>query len=830
MHNLKKVVAVIAVLAMVLGTMVTGFAAPAFSDVSGTDYEDAVARLGVLGVMNGYPDGTFKPGNQITRTEFATLVVRALGLEGAAKLTTAKPAFSDVNADYQWAWGYITVATEQGIIKGYPDGTFGPAKPVTYAEAVAMLVRALGYEPAVTGTWPVGYLAKGSELGITDSVKVTADGYASRGDVAVMLDNSLEIDMMEQVGFGDTVEYKVPDNPKNLLEDKIGVDKIEGKVTDYDADENIVTIDVNDEEDDYDVAEGVSFEGLVGADVTAWKLGGKIVYVDVDSSIIYDLVADVTLDGSDVTKVKLSRLDKTYKVAADYQDEIGLTADDESATYGKFIINDGKITSFDEIASVGAAAVVREVSTTKGKEALTYQIGDADERTIKLDGKDVLVLLNNSLAKLADLKADDIVYVDRTNDDYDYVLIAYRDSVEGKLEKIGDDYLTIDGKNYDRADTVWSSINDGEDYANAGDDYDESGIHFDLLKEDVVAYKGVDGKVVYVKGDVEATTTSFYGFALSVSESLDTYKVKVLKADGTTATYEMDADVYDEYFGSGYDSTTDDLAKLYKFEIDEDNIITGVKSTYTQEEVSDLGVATAVKSGYVVIGGTTYYFDDDFFVLNVEDALDANNITSPSKAEVVDWETIVDADSVDGLKGYMFINRDTNGDTYAFVITAGYDNVAGESDQAFVKNIDKVGKDEYEITLDDGTEEFTVVFTDLGNNTTDDLLYNVIDYRLNSDDEGMVKGINTDDPTVVDAVYSSDREIVVGGTTYKVDRSALIFDLNDGDPDYATLGDLKALVDEETLVNVNVKVKLWIDDVSNIVKAIIFDSENPGLD
>ncbi|KUP25729.1 S-layer homology domain-containing protein [Paenibacillus sp. DMB5] len=94
-----------------------------------------------MGLMNGYPDGSFKPDRQITRAELASLVV-LLG-----NITAAPGAgYSDVAAGY-WAESAILQAQGAGILKGYADGTFRPGQPVTRAEAVTAVNRALGRGP-----------------------------------------------------------------------------------------------------------------------------------------------------------------------------------------------------------------------------------------------------------------------------------------------------------------------------------------------------------------------------------------------------------------------------------------------------------------------------------------------------------------------------------------------------------------------------------------------------------------------------------------------------------------------------------------------------------
>ena len=224
----KKLLALALALIFVLGTVATGFAAT-FPDVADTDFEDEVNRLVALGIVDGYPDGTYKPEGLVTRAEFAKIVVTATGVGAAAEYAKGATKFTDVAADH-WAAGYINVATDLGIIQGYGDGRFGPEDQVTYAQAITMIVRALGYEPAAQakGGYPGGYLAIAAEKEITDGVTVLANVAANRGDIAIMVDNSLEVDMMVQDSYGDKPTWKEKEG-ETLLK-KLGVDEIEGKV------------------------------------------------------------------------------------------------------------------------------------------------------------------------------------------------------------------------------------------------------------------------------------------------------------------------------------------------------------------------------------------------------------------------------------------------------------------------------------------------------------------------------------------------------------------------------------------------------------------------
>ncbi|XID92279.1 S-layer homology domain-containing protein [Paenibacillaceae bacterium WGS1546] len=114
-----------------------GRAAASFSDVrDGAWYAAEVSAAVQAGYINGYKDGTMKPEHSLTRAEAAAMLAR-LG-----KLTD-NAAAADRFADELPAWsrGSIGAATAAGWLKGYPDGSFGPAKPISRAEAVTVLDR-----------------------------------------------------------------------------------------------------------------------------------------------------------------------------------------------------------------------------------------------------------------------------------------------------------------------------------------------------------------------------------------------------------------------------------------------------------------------------------------------------------------------------------------------------------------------------------------------------------------------------------------------------------------------------------------------------------------
>lgn len=125
---------------------------PAYADMEGHWAVREVTTLSRLGVVQGYPDGTFGPGRSVTRAEFAVMLQRLLdGLrggsghgapgDGADGGTDAAPAFTDAPEIPAWAAGAIARAAASGLLGGYPDGTFRPHQPISRQEAAAILSR-----------------------------------------------------------------------------------------------------------------------------------------------------------------------------------------------------------------------------------------------------------------------------------------------------------------------------------------------------------------------------------------------------------------------------------------------------------------------------------------------------------------------------------------------------------------------------------------------------------------------------------------------------------------------------------------------------------------
>lgn len=123
----------LALTAAMIVPSVPAMAAP--SDIAGHWAESVITQWQSKGLIQGYEDGTFKPGNTITRAEFVTLMNNAKGFWSEGSIN-----FSDVKND-SWFYSAVARAVAAGYVKGYSDGSFKPNNTITRAEAAVMIAN-----------------------------------------------------------------------------------------------------------------------------------------------------------------------------------------------------------------------------------------------------------------------------------------------------------------------------------------------------------------------------------------------------------------------------------------------------------------------------------------------------------------------------------------------------------------------------------------------------------------------------------------------------------------------------------------------------------------
>lgn len=231
MSNIKRVISL--TVAFIMTAMIaipSVFADTLPSDVVGTKYEESVELLNALNIMIGDDTGEFRLEDPIKRSEVAKIATAIAGLTDVAESTKTQANFPDVSASH-WANGYINVAQAQNFVIGDDTGKFRPDDNISYAEAVTIMMRVLGYEPAAqsSGGFPTGYLVTAGSAGLfKGGISAPTNSLASRGIVAQLAYNALTINLMEKTGYGVYENYEVVD--KTLLYNKLNVEKLTGQV------------------------------------------------------------------------------------------------------------------------------------------------------------------------------------------------------------------------------------------------------------------------------------------------------------------------------------------------------------------------------------------------------------------------------------------------------------------------------------------------------------------------------------------------------------------------------------------------------------------------
>ena len=194
---MKKLLALVLALVMTLSLCTIS---NAFTDDKSIneDYAEAVQVLNGMGVFKGYEDGSFKPEGSITRAEVAAIIYRIYTADVKDKnvsLYEGYGNFTDLDGA-KWAKGYIGYCANAAFVKGMGDGTFQPAANVTGYQALAMILRAMGYDQngEFEGVdWELHVAQIAQQLGILKNVKnVSLKIAATRELVAELLFQAIQ--------------------------------------------------------------------------------------------------------------------------------------------------------------------------------------------------------------------------------------------------------------------------------------------------------------------------------------------------------------------------------------------------------------------------------------------------------------------------------------------------------------------------------------------------------------------------------------------------------------------------------------------------------------
>ncbi len=701
MTNLKKVLVIAVVFAMMLSFSVS---AAGFPDVDqNASYAESVSILSSLELMIGDEQGNFNPDKTITRAEAATIIVRAKGLEDAAAGAKGATQFTDVAADH-WAAGYINLATQNGIIVGYGDGTFGPEDEVTYEQITKMIVATLGYTPMANqqGGYPTGYLVIASQKGISKGTSGQAGEPAPRATVARLLYNALTVEMMGQTVYttgGE--EYEMIDD--TLLYDYLEIDVYEGTITGTYATSGSVNsnnklIDIS-----YDKVNGVkeidtvkAEEGKTGA---AAYLGYYVVaYVGIDEDTDEETLLAVAPKSN---KNQLITVD--YSQLEDDKDDDITTVSylakstDRSATKieltntNNFYYNGKKdfanaeefLTQYENPSNPKPGTVTfldngndddyDYVFVTEYTE--NYVVDEVDAKRqrlvdkngsnipIDLDDEDVIYTFcfaDGTPASYEDIEVDNVLTF-ATSDDEDLVTVYISDkTVEGSVSESrtdGENYYTIDGEEYRLSNDVSLKVADeGKFYINVDNRivYKETTVNKSVDKF-AYLYKAAFSKGIDAGVQVQFITAAGEWKILDLATKVTVYKDIAGKyssepIESTKEGEDLGLYIVDETKTDGVDYTQ----QIFKYDTNSAGKIYRIYLTsalkYEEDGPSIDGAAreASYNASQVKLGGT--YLLEDTIVFNVPEngiATDDSDITVSTVSKTFKEVGQYDADFYD---------------------------------------------------------------------------------------------------------------------------------------------------------------------------------------
>lgn len=482
----------------------------------------AIDVLKKAGFISGYSKDSedFKAEKNVTRAEFASMIVRVKGLEDSAKaLATVPTGFKDVPTNL-WANGYIAVAKQQGFINGYPNGTFQPNRQISYQDMATMLTIALG--KAEVGTvYPAGYIVKAQQLGLFNNVKPLAyTDMATRGDVFKMVYN-----MITSKEFGERKIVKAIVLENNRVE-KLADNEIVVEVIKVVQEANWVNgnRDKRGDQHNYmlDKELNLDAEQLLGkvVDITVDK-NDKIVEIKEDNTYKYVEGQITSVDskkfGIDNTKytalfderydMEDERIYRTYLNNKDYKyEDFARKYEAGAYDFARVTVKNGKVVfidayKFDDIAPVAEVKDGDVWFYDDVRDGRVIKAGKLADRVIAKTSKGYEVTERKAIVK------DDVIHF---YNDYKNAIVKKDAKIQAKLvkthlDKYGDEFVVIEGK--ENNDEYWLNYEPlfRAIYSYEGKQFNTIKGRVDLkpiLGRNVKLLIALDGSVQYIDSDL----------------------------------------------------------------------------------------------------------------------------------------------------------------------------------------------------------------------------------------------------------------------------------------------------------------------------------------
>ncbi len=659
MRNLKRALSLALAAIMLIGMMVVSASAVSYNDLTDKDQivnKDAVSMLVSLGIIEGKPDGSYAPTENVDRAQMAKMlsVIMNKGVDNSALYQSVNSGLTDITSN--WAKGHINYCYTTGIIAGRGNGTFDPSATVTALEAAKMLLVAVGYDPAIEGfegaDWAINVSVRADEQGIFEGFTKDLSAPLNRDDAALLIYNALDVEMIQSYT---TNNYPIAySDHRTILADKYGVIKVqgvvvanewaslasddgdaalkEGKTTIYNG-EGIFSTTGNTTVS----KEDASLKTQTFNVSTPVDMLGKTVTMYVKKTTI---LADSNVYGAPVVSDVNTVIETGEKVTGgDAKDDdslaallkgTGLATDKATEYYHNYEEVAIDSADVDDIMNVKGAALTVIDNDNDGyvnyvisvEKSLTHVSGVSSKNETTtlygLPGDDVIY--NEDIVTTAtDLTKGDVVlvvqYGGRTYVEEPKTATGEMELFNAKNKDENKNYIKVGGEEYKQDGLeVLSNINKDNPVKFLISECDDkaNGVQFDAQYDfflddfgNIVAFREVEG------------APTQYALALDSAYSINglttTGQIKLLLADGTSKVYDVDmdatADRFEDLANSDDNSTKDSAVETwFGSAITDDNSMDAVLKFMGSDDATAAGAKT---KGYASGNLVAYTIDDD---------------------------------------------------------------------------------------------------------------------------------------------------------------------------------------------------------------------------
>ena len=659
MRNLKRALSLALAAIMLIGMMVVSASAASYNNLTDKDEivnKDAVSMLVSLGIIEGKPDGSYGPTENVDRAQMAKMlsVIMNKGVDNSALYQSVNSGLTDITS--HWAKGHINYCYTTGIIAGRGNGKFDPSATVTALEAAKMLLVAVGYDPAIEGfegaDWAINVSVRADEQGIFEGFTKDLSAPLNRDDAALLIYNALDVEMIQSYT---TNNYPIVySDHRTILSDKYGVIKVEGVVT---ANEWAIL------DDDTDTALQEGKTRIYNPDGILSTTGNTAVAQDSSANVktqVFNvstpvdmlgkavtmyvkkttILADSTVYGAPVVSDVNTVIETGEKVTGgDSKDDdslaallkgTGLATDKATEYYHNYEEVAIDSADVDDIMNVKGAALTVIDNDNDGyvnyvisvEKSLTHVSGVSSKNETTtlygLPGDDVID--NEDIVTTAtDLTKGDVVlvvqYGGRTYVEEPKTVTGEMELFNAKNKDDNKNYIKVGGEEYKQDGLeVLSNINKDNPVKFLISECDDkaNGVQFDAQYDfflddfgNIVAFREVEG------------APTQYALALDSAYSINglttTGQIKLLLADGTSKVYDVDmdatADRFEDLANSDDNSTKDSAVETwFGSAITDDNSMDAVLKFMGSDDATAAGAKT---KGYASGNLVAYTIDDD---------------------------------------------------------------------------------------------------------------------------------------------------------------------------------------------------------------------------